>query len=234
MNANHIVQSLSLLFVVDEEENAQFVLAETRAISNGPHVDFLSVKCLQEVLEDGPFFSGVKLGLRLLFFVASEQVDFEVERSLFQVKRSTEELGVVLIVQPVVRVGVDLVLVKFLIRLMLIIVSSVLIAFAPIAIITTVIFEVVATVTPVVEVLISVVSGPTATIATVIPVVFAASVVMAPIAIVVATAPTVTIVATAAVAIFTIIAWRVSVPIILNTFRMVVLLNLVALPISLF
>lgn len=56
-----------------------------------------------------------------------KHVDFEVERCLFLFQSATEELGVVLVVESVVGVGVYLVFVELLVRLVLVIVSFVLV-----------------------------------------------------------------------------------------------------------
>lgn len=56
-----------------------------------------------------------------------KHVDFEVERCLLLFQSATEELGVVLVVESVVGVGVYLVFVELLVRLVLVIVSFVLV-----------------------------------------------------------------------------------------------------------
>jgi len=59
--------------------------------------------------------------------VTLKHVDFEVERCLLLFQSATEELGVVLVVESVVGVGVYLVFVELLVRLVLVIVSFVLV-----------------------------------------------------------------------------------------------------------
>jgi len=113
MQADHVIERLRLLLLIDVEQNSQFVLAVL--IHDWLHIDLLSVESLQVLHEHG--FVLARVLLRRLALARAEHVDFEIEGRRLELDRLAEELWVALVVQSVVRVRVDVVLVELLVLL---------------------------------------------------------------------------------------------------------------------
>ena len=199
VHAHHLVEGFGLLFVVDVEKNAQLVLARARAVDYRAHVDVLGVEGLQEVMQDDSVVAAVEVLLvRGVGPVLVEQVNFEVEWAHLELDGLAEELGVILVVQTVIRVWVDGFLVKPLVWL------SVVVAPLLIAALVAVASAVAIATVPASEVAVAiVVAGSLAAIATVIVatiVVLSGTTVVVPRAIaVVSVAATIVVVAAATV-----------------------------------
>ena len=120
MQTDHVVEGFGLLLVVDVEHDAQFVLAAL--VTDGLRVDVFRVEGLQ-VLEQLHLLLPT-IWLILLFHVSppvarAEHVDLECEGRLLKHNCLTEELRVALIIQPIVRIRIDVLLLEVVILLML-------------------------------------------------------------------------------------------------------------------
>ena len=114
LDADHLIQGLSLVFVVDLEHDANFFLPLPRVILDRNHVDTLGRKTRQKVHSFGAYLTSVCLLIASVLPIASlEKMDLEAERCLLLLNHLAEESRVVLIIQPIVGLWVDLVHVKF-------------------------------------------------------------------------------------------------------------------------
>jgi len=107
IDANHLVERLGLVFVENVEKHPQFVLPFSRPVQNWLHVHIHRLKTSQEVLHVCADFAATEyvwthFSVFLTSLMTLEQVNLKVEWTLLQGECLTEELGVILIVHPVV------------------------------------------------------------------------------------------------------------------------------------
>ena len=185
VDANHVVECFGLCLVLDLEQHSQFVIAASRTIENRLHINAFSAKALQELLHLDFFLALIELRGRLVAFIVLrlEEVNLEFEWTfLFLVNRRAEEAWIILVVQAIVRLGVDLVFVELVvIRLLLTIIVPAIIIVASITVVAIAAISV-----AIVSIAVKGLSAPIATIFAIVviaTIVVAAS--LAPIAIVI-------------------------------------------------